>query len=129
MHVVSPRRQGNVIDDVKPTYTVQAGTWGPPKEAQKENLDGIFGKKAVSEVSSHAPAYTHANTPMQTRPSRQSPGLTSHDMIQPAIEVDPEWEAQKAARAAEEAAQKDEIEAKMAKWLADAAAKKAQGGQ
>lgn len=50
-------------------------------------------------------------------------------MIQPAIEVDPEWEAQKAARAAEEAAQKDEIEAKMAKWLADAAAKKAQGGQ
>merc|ERR1712216_45441 len=88
--------QGNVIDDVKPTYTVQAGTWGPPKEAQKENLDDIFGKKAVSE---------------------------------PAIEVDPEWEAQKAARAAEEAAQKDEIEAKMAKWLADAAAKKAQGGQ
>ena len=26
---------GNVIDDVKPTYAVQAGTWGAPKEAQK----------------------------------------------------------------------------------------------
>jgi hypothetical protein len=26
---------GNVIDDVKPTYAVQAGTWGAPKEAEK----------------------------------------------------------------------------------------------
>lgn len=85
---------GNVIDDVKPTYAVQAGTWGPPKEAQKENLDDIFGKKPVNE---------------------------------PVIEVDPEWEAQKAARAAEDAERQTEIEAKMAKWLADAAAKKAQG--
>lgn len=40
--------QGNVIDDVKPTYAVQDGTWGPPKEAQKENLDDVFGKKPVS---------------------------------------------------------------------------------
>jgi hypothetical protein len=40
--------QGNVIDDVKPTYAVQDGTWGPPKEAEKENLDDIFGKKPVS---------------------------------------------------------------------------------
>ena len=26
---------GNVIEDVKPTYTVQAGTWGPPKDVEK----------------------------------------------------------------------------------------------
>jgi hypothetical protein len=26
---------GNVIDDVKPTYAVQAGTWGAPKDDGK----------------------------------------------------------------------------------------------
>lgn len=40
--------QGNVIDDVKPSYAVQDGTWGPPKEVEKENLDDVFGKKPVS---------------------------------------------------------------------------------
>jgi len=85
---------GNVIDDVKPTYAVQDGTWGPPKEAQKENLDDIFGKKPVSE---------------------------------PVFEVDPEIAAQQAARKAEDAAKQEEIEAKMARWLAEAEAKKAQG--
>ena len=40
--------QGNVIDNVKPSYAIQAGTWGPPKEAKKENVDDIFGKKPVS---------------------------------------------------------------------------------
>ena len=39
--------QGNVIDDVKPSYAVQDGTWGPPKDA-KENVDDIFEKQPVS---------------------------------------------------------------------------------
>jgi len=86
---------GNVIDDVKPTYAVQDGTWGPPKEAQKENLDDIFGKKPVSE---------------------------------PVFELDPELERQKAERAAEASKQQDEVEARMAKWMAEAAAKKAAEG-
>ena len=47
--------QGNVIDDVKPTYAVQDGTWGPPKEAMKENLDDVFGKKPVSVSALTAP--------------------------------------------------------------------------
>jgi len=85
---------GNVIDDVKPSYAVQDGTWGPPKEVEKENLDDVFGKKPVSE---------------------------------PVFEVDPEIAAQQAARKQQEAAQQEEVEAKMARWLAEAAAKKAQG--
>ena len=44
------------------------------------------------------------------------------------MEVDPEIERQRAQRAADEAKQKDEIEARMAKWLADAEAKKRAGG-
>jgi hypothetical protein len=29
-------------------HAIQAGTWGPPKEAKKENIDDIFEKKPVS---------------------------------------------------------------------------------
>ena len=41
------KTQGNVIDDVKPSYAVQDGTWGPPKDV-KVNVDDIFEKQPVS---------------------------------------------------------------------------------
>ncbi|EKX34709.1 hypothetical protein GUITHDRAFT_166141 [Guillardia theta CCMP2712] len=33
---------GNVIEDVKPSYSVQAGTWGPPKESAKDVAADVF---------------------------------------------------------------------------------------
>ena len=46
-------------------------------------------------------------------------------MVQePVMEVDPEIERQRAERAAEDAKKQEEIEARMAKWMADAEAKK-----
>eukprot|EP00960_Hanusia_phi_P029701 748112-Hanusia_phi.AAC.4 len=33
---------GNVIENTKPSYTVQAGTWGPPKETAKDAAADIF---------------------------------------------------------------------------------------
>lgn len=44
------------------------------------------------------------------------------------MEVDPEIERQRAQRAADAAQQQNEVEARMAKWLADAEAKKRAGG-
>ena len=66
------RLQGNVIDDVKPTYAVQDGTWGPPKEAMKENLDDVFGKKPVSV---RAPLGTAPRPPSRSSASRPTPAL------------------------------------------------------
>jgi len=85
---------GNDISGAKPSYTVQAGTWGPPKET-KENLDDILGLGRAGDVS-----------------------IKEVDAEQAA------WKEQKDREREQEAA---DVEAKMAKWMADAAAKKAAG--
>ena len=58
--------------------------------------------------------HTHAHTHTHTQ--------------EPVFELDPELERQKAERAADAAKQQDEVEARMAKWMAEAAAKKAAEG-
>lgn len=87
---------GNPIGDVKPSYTVQAGTWGPPKEG-KENLDDVLGLNKAGDIK-----------------------------IEDVGKEQEEWRKQKDAERAQEDA---EVEARMQKWLAEAAAKKAAGGQ
>eukprot|EP00283_Hemiselmis_rufescens_P026558 CAMPEP_0173468710 /NCGR_PEP_ID=MMETSP1357-20121228/76989_1 /TAXON_ID=77926 /ORGANISM="Hemiselmis rufescens, Strain PCC563" /LENGTH=238 /DNA_ID=CAMNT_0014436935 /DNA_START=38 /DNA_END=754 /DNA_ORIENTATION=+ len=85
---------GNPIGDVKPSYTVQAGTWGPPKEG-KENIDDILGLNKAGDVK-----------------------------IEDVGKEQEEWRQKKEQEASQ---QNDEVEARMAKWMADAAAKKAAG--
>lgn len=94
---------GNVIEDAKPTYTVQAGTWGPPKDVEKTIVGGGkviedksvtgFGRVDVSDVSDDAAA---------------------------------DWRRKKDE---EKAAQQAAVEAKMQMWLKAAAEKKAREGK
>mmetsp|Transcript_5610 Transcript_5610/g.13608 ORF Transcript_5610/g.13608 Transcript_5610/m.13608 type:complete len:132 (+) Transcript_5610:157-552(+) len=90
---------GNDISEVKPSYTIAEGTWGPPEGVKEDDpLEWI--DKSVT-------------------------GFGKVDTSDWAVsEEQNEWKKKKDE---EKAQQADEVEARMQKWLADAAAKKAAG--
>jgi hypothetical protein len=131
---------------------VQQGSWGPPaKGSSKDNLDDIFGKKPVSEpvnvltpeqVCRTRPAAIPSLLPVNgpfcscstASGSMRAKRRDSLVAFSPALGMltqfgvlQIEWNRK---RDAERAQQESETEARMAQWMAEAAAKKAaEGGQ
>mmetsp|Transcript_19149 Transcript_19149/g.13740 ORF Transcript_19149/g.13740 Transcript_19149/m.13740 type:complete len:242 (-) Transcript_19149:12-737(-) len=92
---------GNEIENVKPTYEVQPGTWGAPKSVDKVNVDDLFEDKSVT-------------------------GFQKVDTADVVDEQQEEWRRQ---REAERAEQEAAVEAKMAMWMKQAEEKRrAEGG-